>query len=43
MTLLLADEFGMFNYWRVDMFSGAGDNSNDDSYIWNEYQYTYDV
>jgi solute carrier family 25 oxoglutarate transporter 11 len=32
-TLLLADEFGMFDYWSVDMMSGPGDNSNDDSYI----------
>ena len=32
-TLLLADQFGMFSYWRVDIMSGAGDNTAEDSYI----------
>ena len=32
-TLLLADKFGIFSYWRVDIMSGAGDNNNEDSYI----------
>lgn len=26
-TLLLAEKFGMFKYWRIDIFNGAADNS----------------
>jgi hypothetical protein len=31
-TLLFADNFGMFSYWRVDYFSGPGTNSWEDSF-----------
>jgi hypothetical protein len=31
---LAADHLGIFSYWRVDIMSGAGDNTNDDSDIW---------
>lgn len=27
MTLFLAEKLGIFKYWRVDIFNGAGDNS----------------
>ena len=32
-TLILADQFGIFSYWHVDVLSGAGDNTAEDSYI----------
>lgn len=32
-TLLLADRLGFFTFWRVDIMSGPGDNTNDDSFI----------
>lgn len=32
-TLLLADHFGMFSYWRVDILCGPSDNTAEDSYI----------
>jgi hypothetical protein len=31
---LAADHLGIFSYWRVDIMSGAGDNTNEDSDIW---------
>ena len=30
-TILAADHFGIFSYWRIDIMSGAGDNTNEDS------------
>jgi hypothetical protein len=27
LTTLLAEKFGIFQYWRIDIFSGAADNS----------------
>jgi len=30
---MAADHFGVFSYWRTDIMSGPGDNSNDDSFI----------
>lgn len=24
----------MFSYWRIDILSGAGDNTNEDSDVW---------
>ena len=33
MTLLLADKLGIFRQWKIDIFSGAGDNSNEDSFV----------
>jgi len=32
-TLLFSYKLGIFNYWRVDTFSGPGDNNNEDSFI----------
>lgn len=32
-TILLAEKLGFFKYWRIDIFSGAGDNSNEDSFV----------
>lgn len=32
-SILLADKFGMFSYWRIDIMSGASDNTPDDSFI----------
>lgn len=32
-TLMLSYKLGIFNYWRVDTFSGPGDNNNEDSFI----------
>lgn len=32
-SLLAADYFGIFSYWRVDIMSGASDNTAEDSYI----------
>ena len=32
-TLLLADRLGFFTFWRVDIMSGPGDDTNDDSFI----------
>lgn len=32
-SILLADQFGMFSYWRIDILSGASDNTAEDSYI----------
>ena len=32
-SLMLADQFGMFSYWRIDILCGAADNTADDSYI----------
>lgn len=32
-SILLADQFGMFSYWRVDILCGASDNTAEDSYI----------
>ena len=34
LTILAADHLGIFSYWRVDIMSGAGDNTNEDSDIW---------
>jgi solute carrier family 25 oxoglutarate transporter 11 len=31
-TLMVADTFGIFTYWRVDMMSGPGTNSWEDSF-----------
>jgi hypothetical protein len=31
-TLILADSMGIFSYWQVDMFSGAGTNSSEDTF-----------
>ena len=33
LTLCLADRLGLFTQWRVDIMSGPGDNTNDDSFI----------
>lgn len=33
LSILAADQFGMFSYWRVDIMSGPGDNTAEDSYI----------
>lgn len=33
-TILAADHLGIFSYWRVDILSGAGDNTNEDSDVW---------
>jgi hypothetical protein len=33
-TILAADHLGIFSYWRTDIMSGAGDNTNEDSDIW---------
>ena len=33
LTLCLADRLGFFTFWRVDIMSGPGDNTNDDSFI----------
>lgn len=30
-TLMMADSFGIFSYWQVDMYSGAGNNSSEDT------------
>ena len=32
-TIMLADQFGMFSYWRIDIMAGASDNTSEDSYI----------
>ena len=32
-TLLAANHFGIFSYWKIDIMSGAGDNTNEDSDI----------
>lgn len=32
-SILLADKFGMFSYWRIDIMSGPSDNTAEDSYI----------
>lgn len=32
-SILLADQMGMFSYWRVDIMAGPGDNTAEDSYI----------
>jgi solute carrier family 25 oxoglutarate transporter 11 len=32
-TLMFSYKLGIFNYWRVDTFSGPGDNNNEDSFI----------
>lgn len=32
-SILLADQFGMFSYWRIDILCGASDNTAEDSYI----------
>jgi len=29
-TILAADHLGIFSYWRVDIMSGASDNTNED-------------
>lgn len=34
MTLMLADSLGIFSYWQVDMYSGAGTNSSEDNFSW---------
>lgn len=31
---MLAEKLGIFRYWRKDIFSGPGDNSNEDSFVW---------
>ncbi|CAD8135376.1 unnamed protein product [Paramecium octaurelia] len=31
-TLWWADSFGLFTYWKIDMFSGAGSNTWEDSF-----------
>jgi len=33
-SILAADHLGIFSYWRVDILSGAGDNTNEDSDVW---------
>jgi len=33
LTLLLAEKLGIFKYWRIDIFSGAADNSPEDSFV----------
>lgn len=33
-TILAADHLGIFSYWRVDIMSGAGDNTNEDCDVW---------
>ena len=33
MSIMLADQFGLFSYWRIDILCGAADNTADDSYI----------
>lgn len=32
-SLLLADKFGLFSYWRLDIMAGPADNTPDDSFI----------
>lgn len=32
-SILAADQFGMFSFWRVDIMSGPSDNTAEDSYI----------
>ena len=32
-SILLADKFGMFSYWRIDIMAGPSDNTPDDSFI----------
>ena len=32
MTLMMADSFGIFTYWQVDMYSGPGTNSSEDTF-----------
>lgn len=32
LTLLIAEKLGIFSYWHVDIMSGPGDNTNDDSF-----------
>jgi hypothetical protein len=31
-TLMTADSLGIFSYWQVDMYSGAGTNSSEDNF-----------
>ena len=31
--IMLADKFGMFSYWRIDIMAGPSDNTPDDSFI----------
>lgn len=33
-TILAADHLGIFSYWRVDIMSGASDNTNEDCDVW---------
>ncbi len=33
-TIILAEKFGIFKYWRIDIFNGAADNSPEDSFVW---------
>jgi len=30
---MVAEKLGIFKYWRVDIFSGAADNSPEDSFV----------
>lgn len=32
MTLMIGDSLGIFSYWQVDMYSGAGTNSSEDNF-----------
>jgi hypothetical protein len=32
-SILCADQFGMFTYWKIDIMAGASDNTSEDSYI----------
>lgn len=32
-SILLAEKMGLFKYWRIDIFSGAADNSPEDSFV----------
>jgi len=32
-SIMLADYFGLFSYWKVDILCGASDNTAEDSYI----------
>ena len=39
---MVADSMGIFSYWQVDMYSGPGTNSSEDTFSWlNLYFYNF--
>lgn len=34
-TLWWADSLGLYAYWKIDMFSGPGNNTWEDSFCWS--------